>query len=354
MNINGNERVLVCPLGWGLGHASRMIPVINFLLRKGCTVLVAGDVTSNTFIKSRLPNLEYLPFPSISVKLASSRFQVFQLAKIAIKVLLRTVSEQKQLSHLIVKHNINLVISDNRYGLYSSEIPSILVTHQLSPIFPKPFGFMQRVGERYIRKHSERFTECWIPDCPSGFSFSGRLSQPKRLPKNVVRVGLLSRFSDMQNVEADTTWDLVAMVSGPEPHRTIFEQQIVKLSVREKLKTLILTGQPLSNSKFQLNEFVTIEPNPNDLSMARVLLGAKYLICRAGYSTIMDLVALNRTAILVPTPGQTEQEYLAKHLNDKKLFSTCHQKNISKVNLATINEREITITKNRFFPITNY
>ncbi len=355
MEIKGTERVLVCPLGWGLGHASRMVPVVTFLLRKGCTVIIAGDASTNEFVKKRFPSVECIHFPSFSVRLSSSRFQILYLALVAIKVFLRTASEKREFRQILEKHSINLTISDNRYGLFSNQIPCVLVTHQLSPIFPKPFGFLKRVGERFVRRHAEQFTECWIPDNPEGFSFSGKLSQPQRLPKNSIRIGLLSRFSELKNVEADKRWELVAMVSGPEPHRTILEQQVVKLSVREKVKTLIIAGQPLNNSTFQLNEYVTIEPNLDDESIAKVLQGAKFVICRAGYSTIMDLLALNRSALLVPTPGQTEQEYLAKRMKSSTIFQIINQKNVSNLSLVQFEGSDFSPgTTNRFFPKTNY
>jgi uncharacterized protein (TIGR00661 family) len=337
--INGNERVLVCPLGWGLGHATRIIPIISYLLKKGSTVLVAGDLPSIKLLKICFPKIEYINFPSITVKLSDGKNQFFALAKIAIHLVFKTIHEQKKLKKLIAQYDIDLVISDNRYGLYSKEVKSVLITHQLSIKFPKPFRWAKPMGEWYVRRYINRFNECWIPDNPGGFRLSGELSRPKQMPKNLKFIGLLSRFSELSVADTVCKWDLVAIISGPSPHRELFEKETVELANRLSLKTIIVQGIPQNNSSTE-NGKVLLVPHLPDKEMAYAIHSARFIVCRSGYSTIMDLLALNRKAMLVPTPGQTEQEYLADYLNQKNIFKSCKQENIKALTIGKLEESQ--------------
>ncbi|HNS29344.1 MAG TPA: glycosyltransferase [Tenuifilaceae bacterium] len=336
--IEGTERVLVCPLGWGLGHASRVIPIISYLLQKGCTVTIAGDAQTLSLLQAQFPQCTSIHFPSIAIKLWK-RGRTFALILIAIKILGRTIGEQRELKRIIDEHRINLVISDNRYGLHSQSIPSVLITHQLQVIFPSFFKWAETLGRWFIRRHALQFHECWVPDSPSGFRLSGQLSMPKKIPGNVRFIGLLSRFSDHKKSDTSHPWDLVGIVSGPPPQRAIFERELVNLGNRLSLKTLIIRGLPQYNSK-EIEGLVTLVAHLPDHEMARVILSAKYIICRSGYSTLMDLMALERKALLVPTPGQTEQEYLANYLGQQKIFKSCLQNKLSTITLNKLNDSQ--------------
>ncbi len=336
--IEETERVLVCPLGWGLGHATRVIPVISYLLQKGCTVTIAGDAQTISLLHGHFPRCTSIHFPSINVKLWK-RGSTLALILIAIKLICRTIGEQRELKRIIDEHRINLVISDNRYGLHSQSIPSILITHQLQVILPRFFKWAEPLGRWFIRRHILQFHECWIPDNPGGFRLSGQLSMPKKIPGNVRFIGLLSRFSNHKKSDTAHPGDLVGIVSGPPPQRAIFERELVNLGNRLNLKTLIIRGLPQSNSK-EIDGLGTLVPHLPDHEMAGVILSAKYIICRSGYSTLMDLMALGRKALLVPTPGQTEQEYLANYLGQQKIFQYCLQNKLSTINLNELNDSQ--------------
>jgi predicted glycosyltransferase len=239
---------------------------------------------------------------------------------------------------IIADNKIDVVISDNRYGLYTKGIPSVIITHQLKIIFPKPFKWAMSIGVRFIKRYAERYTECWIPDNREGFRISGELSQPNILPKNAEFIGLLSRFGQYDIQKTENPWDLVGIVSGPPPHRDIFEKELVNLSNRLGLKALIIQGLPEDLPATKEMGSVTLVPHLPDHEMAEAMVSAKYLICRSGYSTIMDLITLKRSAMLVPTPGQTEQEYLANYLSANKLFVSCHQGDLQKIEISKFKE----------------
>jgi predicted glycosyltransferase len=189
-----------------------------------------------------------------------------------------------------------------------------------------------------------------------GFSVSGELTQPVRIPKNVIRIGLLSRFSGATIKSTETKWDLMAITSGPAPHRDIFEKEIELLAQKLNLKTLILQGLPLQDGSKTVRGNVTLVANMSDEDMAEALRSAKHLICRGGYSTIMDLIALNRSAILVPTPGQTEQEYLAEYLSSNGLFVSCHQHKMKNIDHNLLNRLPNSIEgfEVDFFPLVQF
>lgn len=332
IEIKGNERILVSPLGWGLGHATRLIPIISDLIGKGCSVVVAGDLPSNELLRLRFPDLEYIHFPSISVKLSRGRLRIIRLVDIALRFFLLTRLEHKKLKAIVKEYMIDMVISDNRYGLWGATQQSVLITHQLRILFPRPFRWAEPIGQWYVRRYAEKYTECWVPDNEQGFRFSGDLSNPKKLPNNIRYIGIQSRFSSVEVEKAESEWDLVGIVSGPPPQRDIFEQILISVANRLKLKVLIFQGLPLGPRLARVVGNATLMSHLPDEQMAQAIVSAKLLICRSGYSTVMDLVALNRKAIIIPTPGQSEQEYLARYLSNHKHFLSIPQNRLLALN----------------------
>jgi predicted glycosyltransferase len=331
IKFEGNERVLVCPLGWGLGHATRVIPIITALKNKRCTIIVAADESSISLLKRNFPSLDYIHFPSISVEFSKGRNQLFALFRVAFKIILLSGKENRQIREIVKDQAIDIIISDNRYGLHHEQKKSILITHQLSILFPKPFRWAENLGKWFVKRSALKFSECWIPDNELGFRLSGQLSDPWRFGQNIKFIGLLSRFSQTEYLLTKKRWDLVGIVSGPPPHRQIFEDQIVELSNRLKLRTLVLQGTPNGKGHARVKGKATLVPHLEDHQFAQEVMSSKYIICRAGYSTIMDMVSLGVNAMLVPTPGQTEQEYLSEYLSDNELFMSCSQDRVSKL-----------------------
>ncbi|NHB68016.1 glycosyltransferase [Perlabentimonas gracilis] len=334
LKINGNERVLISPLGWGLGHATRLIPIISDLTERGCSVVIAADLPSNELLRVRFPELEYIHFPSINIKLSRRRLKIVRLFQIAIRFFLLTYREHKQIKKLVKEYMIDIVISDNRYGLWGATEQSVLITHQLKILFPAPFKWAEFLGRWYVKRYAEKYTECWVPDRPLGFRFSGELSSPRSLPSNIEYIGIQSRFSDIEVERVESEWDFVGIVSGPPPQRDIFEQILISIANRLKLKVLIFQGLPLGPRLARTVGNATLVSHLPDDQMAQAIISAKLLICRSGYSTIMDLVALNRSAVIVPTPGQSEQEYLAKYLARHNLFISIPQSRLLSLTLA--------------------
>lgn len=331
-------RILICPLNWGLGHASRDVPVIQKLIGAGHEVILAGDGLPLKFLETEFPGLERVHLPQ------TFRITYFKYLPAWLKIffispflLYGFIIERYRLKKIIRKIHPEVVISDNRYGLWSEHVKSILITHQCSIKFPGFLKFMEYPAALFIRLLIEGFDICWIPDYPGPQNLSGDLSHRFPPPANASYIGPVSRFSmparpeeEKQADHTDQTEEppeayLLILLSGPEPQRTRLEKIVLKQVRALAVNTIILQGLPGRNE--------TVVPGPN-LTMishlpSRELRGlmqkARFIICRSGYSSIMELAEMKKKALIIPTPGQTEQEYLADNLAEKGIFLSCRQ-----------------------------
>lgn len=325
-NLNEKKRILVAPLDWGLGHATRCIPIIKELLTLDCEVLIAADKKIFLLLKKEFPNTVFLPCKGYEIQYSRSKglfslHLLFQFPKIIFSIF----KEKKWLKKAVKLHSIDAVISDNRFGMFHKKIPSIYITHQL---FIKTGNrvtefIAQKIHYYFIKK----YTACWVPDKKIN-GLAGLLSHPKKNPQNVFYIGTLSRFKPIKNLEK--TYDLLITISGPEPQRNIFEKIIVQELKDFSGKALVIRGIPSEENVYSsLNDSIMIIDHLPADELNKVMEQSKIIISRSGYSTVMDLVALGKKAILIPTSGQTEQEYLAKYLYKKKYFFSVEQKNFS-------------------------
>jgi hypothetical protein len=248
-------------------------------------------------------------------------------------MILSVVREHKQVCKLVKLFGIRLVISDNRYGLYCRDAHTVIVTHQLSPVLPGLLSVFEYPLYLVIRAFINRFDECWIPDLAGiRHNYSGKLSHRFTLPVNARFIGLLSRFD---RVPADSSssrnpvYDLAVVMSGPEPQLGIFCKMVWQQAARLPVRTIIIGGMgeapPETEKEDGTGEYVKWVPHLSREHFKAILENAGMIICRAGYSGISDLAILKRTALLVPTPGQPEQEYLARYLSDKGRFHAVAQ-----------------------------
>ncbi len=330
---NGAKKVLVCPLGWGLGHASRDIPIIDHFLKLGCEVLVAGDSQQLSLLNQRFPGVKSILFPSFKVKFSKRKSQLWPLTRITFILPFHIIKEHFSLKQLIREHQIDIVVSDNRYGLWNRHVKTILITHQLKVFFPKPFRFLEPVGELFIKYFIKKFDECWVPDLLGNENLAGELSHPSVKIDNVKYIGVLSRFSNYEVDKSLEAFDLIGIASGPSPQREMFIDEVAKLARRHLLKTLIMKGEPELGTIIHEVDGIKYVGHLEDYRFASYVKSAKHVICRAGYSTIMDMVALDVKPLIVPTPGQTEQEYLAKYLDGKGIFRFIEQNKIETIDI---------------------
>ena len=316
-------RVLIAPLDWGLGHATRCIPIIHELLKAGFEVIVAAEGRIRTVLEKEFPLLTFVSLRGYNIRYArTSPGLLLKIFSQIPKILSVIRFEHKWLDRIIDEQKIDLIISDNRYGLYSHRVQSIFITHQLCIQTPFARRFLQQLNY----KHIKHFNVCWIPDSNKGKGFAGLLSHPKKLPQIPVKyIGILSRFQRAAYFEDEK--HLLLLLSGSEPQRTILEKKLLRQVQEYKGSVVLVRGLPGINDDLgSLPKNVTVFSHAETAALEQLISQASFVIARSGYSTVMDLVRMQKKSILIPTPGQTEQEYLAKYLNENKIAFTQSQK----------------------------
>ncbi|MFZ4785878.1 MAG: hypothetical protein ACOYLH_10395 [Flavobacteriales bacterium] len=305
--MNTAKRILVVPLDWGLGHAARCVPLIRQWIADGHSIYLAGNGRSKTFLKGYFPDVHWLPDPpDYGVSYPVQGSFVWHMLKQVPRLVQIIHQEKIWLDEMIETYAIQEVVSDNRYGLYSAMHKSVIITHQTAPIVPRLFA---PLVHRMIKGWNERFTETWIPDIePNERSLGGVLSH-ENLPCNACYIGWLSRL-ERPIVDEFEKYTTVAVVSGPEPTRTLFQQKLLERLQKEEGKHLLVCGTPdVSDDRVSHN--VRVVSHLNDTEMAHALIHARLVISRSGYSSLMDYKKLGVTSVeLEPTPGQTEHIYL--------------------------------------------
>ena len=312
--------VLVIPLDWGLGHATRCIPIIKTLLRRGCTVLLAGEGKTKNLLQKEFPQLIFLPLEGYRIAYSKSKWRLPYTIGVQIPKILKAIQkEHAWLQRVVKEYQIHTVISDNRYGLYHQAIPSVFITHQLS--IKTPFGkkvdkFLQKINYTYIN----RFSECWIPDVKGENSLAGALSHPVNFPDVPIKyIGALSRFTRLHGANLK---HILILLSGPEPQRTVLENLLLTQLKTYKAPVVLVRGLPGQLEEIRSSSNIYIYNHLAAEELNEKMLDASIVISRCGYSTLMDLAALQKKSILIATPGQTEQEYLARHVM-KHRFALC-------------------------------
>ncbi len=300
-----------------MGHATRCMPIINALIEKGVEPILASDGRALLLLQKEYPTLQTIELPAYNVTY-QSRNMIWNIAPQIPKILNAIRKEQKVIQQIIKTHQIDAIISDNRFGCYVKGIPSVFITHQVNIKVPITFG--QSIINYFNHRFIHQYDICWIPDVPNQPNLAGSLSEGAFL-KNHQYIGILSR---MVYQELPKKYDIAVVLSGPEPQRTYLEQKILKQLQVLPYKAIVIKGKTDENEQ-QTNGNITTHSFMTAGELNTTLLQSKLIITRSGYSTLMDLIYLRQKAILIPTPGQTEQEYLAKHFYDTGIFYSISQ-----------------------------
>lgn len=325
-----SKKIIVGLLDWGLGHTTRCIPIIKYLKELNCEIYIATAPQHKLLLINEIEGLIFLdeiPLYNITYP-KNGKFLLIKLIKIIGNILQTIKKENNWLKEMHNKYQFDLVISDNRYGFYINDIQSIIITHQLSPrtgISILLDNWVRSLHYSFLTK----FFECWVPDFETKFNLSGKLGHPKILPKHVKYIGPLSRLEPA--IETSTFRNLLIILSGPEPQRTLLEDILCKQLKKYEGSYLLIRGLPGEID----NQIPNSVNHINAKNLVKEINNSEMVICRSGYSSVMDLIKLQKKAIFIPTPGQTEQEYLAKKLFEDKLFLYSEQQQF---NLETMLE----------------
>lgn len=305
-----------------MGHTTRCVPIIAHLHERGEQVLFAGNRWQRQYIERTFPRIETIHLDGYDVQYSrSASFFMFLVVVQVPKLLKRIKTEHEWLSEAITKHDIKAVISDNRYGLYHSDIPCVIMTHQLQ-VLSGMGGLIDTSVRKLHYGYLEKFNEQWVVDIAAKPGLAGRLSHPDELPDDTKYIGLLSQL-DRQGAERQDY--LLILLSGPEPQRSLLSDLLWKQLRSYKGKCVFVEGTEETQDRLDIPENVSYHTQLTKDKLDDVISGASYIICRSGYSTIMDIIKLGKKAILIPTPGQTEQEYLGKQLHEQGVLMSIAQ-----------------------------
>lgn len=313
------KRILVAPLNWGLGHATRCIPIIEALENKDFEPVIASDGVALALLEKEFPHLQTLELPSYKIEYAQNgenfKWKLFQQIP---NMFSAVRNEKKVVEQWLDQHKIDGIISDNRLGVHSKKVPSVFITHQLNVLTGNTSWLTTKIHHFFIKK----FNQCWVPDTAEKPNLSGKLGHLENNSLNVKYIGPLSRI---RKKNLDKIYDLMVILSGPEPQRTLLENKLNDELRNYDGNIIFIRGvveeAQKTSKRFNITYYNFMNTNELELAFNQ----SKMVLCRSGYTTIMDLAKLGKKAFFIPTPGQYEQEYLAKKLKKKGLAPTCKQ-----------------------------
>ncbi|MDC3220342.1 glycosyltransferase [Flavobacteriales bacterium] len=328
------KKILYSVLNWGLGHASRSVTVIEYLINQGHEVHLASDGVALDFLQRRFPNSSFVELPAYDVKYSKGKSLIWKLL-LQSPYLLKTIQQEKSfIKKLHKKEQFDLVISDNRFGSNINDIPSVYITHQVT--------ILSKIGQNLLKKlHAKiinQFDECWIPDYKGESNLAGELSQnSQHLSCAVHYIGRLSHLK-LEQVEKD--YDVAYILSGPEPQRSILEKKIIEQHSK-KQKAILVQG---TLHKAVLYDHVEVVDLLDSKGLKRIISRSKKVVCRSGYSSIMDFCNSEIPVMMIATPGQSEQEYLADRLHAR--FENTQEQKLLDLNRAKYAYIEINLEDN--------
>lgn len=304
------KKIVVAPLNWGLGHASRCIPIIKTCLAEGKEVIIATDGQAFSFLKEEFPDCSFENISSYNIKYRSDSFLSIALDNF-INIIIGILGDRRSVNYVYKKYKPDFILSDSRFGFWHKKVPNAIISHQLN--FQSNIRIISFIVNLINAFFINQFNDCWIPDS-NNHKYAGLLSKSIKI-KNQTFIGLQSSLS----LKHYTKSGIGIVLSGPEPARTKLESILISLLSNRSDVVLVRGTQHPLTKKPPLGWKVYNVASRNEIE--QLYQSSDKIICRSGYTSIMDLYHLNCKAILIPTPGQTEQEYLAQ-LHSKSGFTS--------------------------------
>lgn len=315
MTIANPKKILIAPLDWGLGHTTRCVPLIRHLQEAGHIVTVAGNDTQLMYMESTFPSINTIDLEGYNISYSRSGKGFFWSVLSQVPHILRAVRhEHNWLQRIQREYRFDGILSDNRYGLYHRKVPSVIMTHQLQ-VRTGIGKSSDRVFQALHYRMLERFRECWVVDVPGSPNLGGMLSHPRRQPANSSYIGLLSQLTPLSTDAQAVEPHLLILLSGPEPQRTILSEILWRQASDYKGKIVFVEGSDEAPHPDLIPSHISYYRRITRDALQPLMTNANMVVCRSGYSTLMDITLLGKKAILIPTPGQTEQEYLGSYLH---------------------------------------
>lgn len=314
------KTILLAPLHWGLGHATRCIPIIRALLAHNFDVLLASDGGALLLLQKEFPQLESVHLPSYSIQYPKNgRFFKWKMLLNLPQIQKAISSEKKIVDQLVKEGKIHGIVSDNRPGVYHVAIPSVYISHQLRVLSGSTTFFSSKIHQKIIKK----FDACWVPDVADGkWNLSGKLGHLKRELFPITYLGILSR---MEKSDVVASIGILAILSGPEPQRTFLEEKLKNTLKNSNKNVAIVRGIVEKEQKWEEFENIKMVNFLDSKALEETINRSEIVISRSGYTSIMDLAVLQKKVFFIPTPGQYEQEYLAKRFKKLGVAPWCKQ-----------------------------
>jgi len=318
------KKVLIGVFDWGLGHATRDTPLIEEILRRGYKLDILSTGRALVLLKKKFGNrCRYFDVPSIDAPYPKHKYFVFSFT-VSIPEMLFSINQARRLSAKIIsKEKYDIVISDCRYDVYDKPNNSYLINHQVR--FDCP-SFGEKAAEKWLASRYKKYKYVLVPDFQKN-NLTGRLSHNLLYVKGkkLKYVGILSQVKQRK---LDQDIDYFISISGPEPQRTALEKVMRAKLNKLKGKIVVALGKP-EIEKTSSGKNIQIYGYLDSIKQEEMMNRSKFIICRSGYTTVMELTELgNKKVLFIPTPGQTEQVYLAKLYEKKKYFHFVEQQNL--------------------------
>ena len=348
--------ICISPLDWGLGHATRCIPIIHALQGHGHQIYIATEGAHQVILKEAFPSAHFLPLAGYRVHYTKKAGLFFVgLFFQAPKVLWSIINEYRWLKKMQQSYHFDLIISDNRIGFYHKKVPAVFITHQLYTIMP--FDWATALFQKLQYAWIKRFSTCWIPDMEGPDNLSGKLGNPVAKPSIPVwYMGCLSRlYPSIQNKACDINSlpiHFLGIISGPEPQRTLLENLLWEAGNKQAQPFVIVAGLPKNEHYHKTTQNGTLYHHLAGTDLAKQISNAEYIICRGGYTSLMELIPFGKKLIIVPTPGQTEQIYLGKYWQEKN-WAICIAQHEFELTTALLKAKQFNFEKPPFSEFTS-
>ncbi|WP_299012658.1 glycosyltransferase family protein [uncultured Polaribacter sp.] len=317
------NKIIIAPLNWGLGHATRCVPIIKALIKNKFVPIIASDGNALLYLKKEFPTLETIELPSYNISYTKNLKLSLLLNS---PFILKAIRNEKQIIAKFIAENKNVagIISDNRFGAHSKQVPSVYISHQLNVLS----GFTTFISSKIHQNIINKFNECWVPDNANS-QFSGKLSTSKKI-KNKKFIGVLSRF---EKEEKQKKIAILVIISGVEPNRTYLENKLKETFKNDTRNIVFVLGKVEGLQKKWTHNNCTFYNYMLTQQLQDAINSAKLVICRSGYSSIMDLAILRKKTLFIPTKNQPEQEYLAAYLEQNSFapFAALASFNVKKI-----------------------
>ncbi len=320
-------RVFYSVLNMGLGHAARSLPIIREFINRDWQILIGSSGRALAFLQRELPELQFARLPDYGIRYSRNGWLLPKLAAQLPVVLSRIWQENKSCWQIVHAFSPDLILSDHCYGINNPGIPSFFLSHQINFAMPKGFDFVQPLPAQFNFHFHKHFKAVFIPDSADtdGGLLSGNLSRTPAIPGKYHHCGILSSV-ERQSLTEDL--DVFITISGPEPQRSILEDLVLDQVHKLAGKIVVAMGKSESAAPVYESNRLQIYPYLTREQMTRCYNRARLVVTRPGYTSLMELAELGKKALLIPTPGQTEQLYLARRLEQKGWFYSVPQQRL--------------------------